>query len=140
MKTVVMSFLCFIKILACHKDQFCDEVVIVEEIIFHEEHEVLNDIHYDRNNIETSGIILDVSVVLSVHEDQHVSSEYSNVEEQVYFAEDFSPDYEAEIDEKLAAKAREDSSMFFPSFSESKAEFVCCSYKGNARGYSCPGN
>jgi hypothetical protein len=126
------EFSLFYKDSACHKDQFCDEVVIVEESIFHEEHEVLNDIHYDRDNIETSGIISDVSVVLSVHEDQHVSSEYPNVEEQVYSAEDFSPDYEAEIDEKLAAKAREGSSMFFPSFSESKAEFVCCSYKGNA--------
>jgi hypothetical protein len=110
---------------ACHKYHIYDEVVIVEESIFHEEHEVLNDIHYDRNNIEMSGIISDVSVVLSVHEDQHVSSEYPNVEEQVYSAEYFSPDYEAEIDEKLAAKAREDSSMFFPSFSELKAEFVC---------------
>jgi hypothetical protein len=50
----------------------------------------------------------------------------------VYSAEDCSPDYEAEIDEKLATKDREGSSMFFPSFSESKAEFVCFSYKGNA--------
>jgi hypothetical protein len=96
----------------------------VEEIICREEHEVLNDFHYDRNNIEMSGIISDVSVILSVHEDQHVSSEYPNVEEQVYSAEDFSPDYEAEIDEKIAAKDREDSSMFFLSFSESKAMFV----------------
>jgi hypothetical protein len=58
-----------------------DEVVIVEEIIFREEKEVLNNIHYDRNNIETYGIILDVSVVLRIHEDQNVSYEYSNVEE-----------------------------------------------------------
>jgi hypothetical protein len=107
--------------------------VLTEESIFHEEHEVLNDIHYDRDNIETSGIISDVSVFLSVHEDQHVSSEYPNVEEQVYSAEDFSLDYEAEIDEKLAAKAKEGSSMFFPSFSELKVEFVCCSYKGNTK-------
>jgi hypothetical protein len=62
-----------------HKYHIYDEVVIVEERIFHEDHEGLNDIHYDRNNIETSGIISYVSVVLSVHEYQHVSSEYPNV-------------------------------------------------------------
>jgi hypothetical protein len=55
--------------------------------------------------------------------------EYPNVKEQVYSAEYFSPEYEAKIDEKLATKTREDSSMFFPSFLESKAEFFCCSYK-----------
>jgi hypothetical protein len=69
---------------ASHENQICDEAFIVEESIFHEDQEVLNDIHYDRNNIETSGIISDVSVVLNVHEDQHVSFEYSDVEEQVY--------------------------------------------------------
>ena len=111
------EFSLFYKDSACHKDQFCDEAVIVEESICHEEHEVLNDIHYDRNNIETSGIISNVSVVLSVHEDQHVSSEYPNVEEKVYTVEDFSLDYEAEIDEKVEAKSREGYSMFFPSFS-----------------------
>jgi hypothetical protein len=47
--------------------------------ICHEDQEVLNDIHYDRNNIETSGIILDVSVVFNVYEDQHVSFEYFDV-------------------------------------------------------------
>jgi hypothetical protein len=121
---------------AYHKCHIYDEAVIVEENICREEHEVLNDIHYDRNNIETSGIISYVSVVLSIHEDQHVSSEYPNVEEQVYSVEDFSLDYEVEIDEKLAAKAREDSSMFFPSFSKLKAELVCCSYKGDAEDIS----
>jgi hypothetical protein len=115
-----------------HKYHIYDEVVIVEESIFHEDHEVLNDIHYDRNNIETSGIISYVSVVLSVHEYQHVSSEYPNVEEQVYSVEYFSPDYTTEIDENLAAKDREYSSMFFPTFSESKAEFVCFFYKVDA--------
>jgi hypothetical protein len=117
---------------AYHKYHIYDEVVIVEESIFREEHEVLNDIHYDRNNIETSGIISNVFVLLSVHEDQHVSSEYPNVKEQVYSVEDFSPNYEVEIDEKLASKAREDSSMFFSSFSELKEDFVFFSYKGDA--------
>jgi hypothetical protein len=56
-----------------------------------EDQEVLNDIHYDRNNIEASDIISDVSVVLIVHEDQHVSFEYFDVKEQVYTSVDISP-------------------------------------------------
>jgi hypothetical protein len=119
-----------------HESLICDEAFIVEENIYHEDHEVLNDIHYDSNNTETSGIISDVSVVLNIHEDQHVSSEYSDVEEQVYSAVDISPDYEAEIDDKLVKKTREDSSLFFPSFSELKADFVCCSYEENAEDIS----
>jgi hypothetical protein len=63
------------------------------------------------------------------HEDQHVSFEYSDVEEKVYYAIDISPDYEAEINDKLVKKTREDSSLFFPSFSELKVDFVCCSYE-----------
>jgi hypothetical protein len=55
---------------ASHKNQICDEAFIMEEIIFHEDQEVLNDIHYDRNNIETYGIISYVVVVLNVYEDQ----------------------------------------------------------------------
>jgi hypothetical protein len=78
----------------------------------------LNDIHYDRNNIETSSIISYVSIVLNVYEDQHVSFEYSDVEEKVYTSVDISPDYEVEINDKLVKKkTREDSSLFFPSFS-----------------------
>jgi hypothetical protein len=115
-----------------HENQICDEAFIVEEIIFHKDQQVLNDIHYDRNNIETFGIISDVSVVLNVYEDQHVSFEYFDVEEKVYTSVDISPDYEAKINDKLVKKAREDSSQFFPSFSELKAKFVCCSYKENA--------
>jgi hypothetical protein len=45
---------------------------------------------------------------------------------------DISPDYEAEINDKLVKKTREVSSLFFPSFSELKADFVCCSYEENA--------
>jgi hypothetical protein len=84
-----------------HKNQIYDEVFIVEESIYHEDQEVLNDIHYDINNIETYGIISNVFVVLNVYEDQHVSFEYSNVKEQVYTSVDISPDYEAEINDKL---------------------------------------
>jgi hypothetical protein len=51
---------------ACHKDQICDEAFIVKESICHEYHELLNDIHYHRNNIEMYGIISDVSVVFVI--------------------------------------------------------------------------
>jgi hypothetical protein len=56
-----------------HESLICDEESIVEEKIYHEDHVVLNDIHYDRNNIEKFGIISDVSVVLNIHEYQHIS-------------------------------------------------------------------
>jgi hypothetical protein len=102
---------------ASHENQICDEAFIVEESIFHEYQEMLNDIHYDRNNTETSGIISNVSVVLNVYEDQHVSFEYSDIEEKVYATIDICPDYEAEINDKLVKKTREYSSLFFPSFS-----------------------
>jgi hypothetical protein len=87
-----------------HENQICDEAFIEEESIFHEDQEALNDIHYDKNNIETSGIISDVYVVLNVYEDQHVSFEYSDVEEQVYTSVDISPDYDSEINDKLVKK------------------------------------
>jgi hypothetical protein len=92
----------------------------VEERICHEDQEVLNDILYDRKNIETYGIISDVSVVLNFYEDQHVSVECYDVKEKVYTLVDISPDYEAEINDKLVKKTREDSSLFFPRFSELK--------------------
>jgi hypothetical protein len=78
---------------------------------------VLNDIHYDKNNIETSGIISDVSIFLNVYEYQHVSFEYSDVKGKVYTLVDISPNYEAEIDDKLVKKTTEDSYLFFPRFS-----------------------
>jgi hypothetical protein len=64
-----------------HESPICDEAFIVEENIYHEYHEVLNYIHYDSNNTETSNIISYVSVVLNVHEDQHLSFEYSDEKE-----------------------------------------------------------
>jgi hypothetical protein len=101
---------------ASHESLICDESFIVEEKIYHEDHEVLNDIHYDRNNIETTSIISDVSVVLIFHEDQHISFEYCNDEEQVFSAVDISLDCEAEIYNKLVKRTREDFSLFFPIF------------------------
>jgi hypothetical protein len=100
-----------------HESLICDDTFIVEENIYHEYHEVLNDIHYDRNNIEMSGIISNVYVVLNVHEDQHLSFEFSDDEEKVNYVVDISPDYEAEIDDKLVKRTKEDLSLFFPSFS-----------------------
>jgi hypothetical protein len=46
---------------------------------------------------------------------------------------DISLDYEDEINDKLVKKTREDSSLFFPSFSKLKADFVCFSYEENAK-------
>jgi hypothetical protein len=54
--------------------------------------------------METSSIISDVSVVLNVHEEQHISVEYSDVKEKVYKSVDISPDYESEISDKLVKK------------------------------------
>jgi hypothetical protein len=98
---------------ASHKSWICDEAFIVEERIFHEDQGVLNDIHYDRNNIETSGIISDVSVV---YEDQHVSFEYPDVKNQVYSAVDISLEYEDEINDKLVKKLGKIPPCIFLSF------------------------
>jgi hypothetical protein len=74
-----------------HENQICDKASIAEDSSYHEHQEMLNDIHYERNYIETSDIISDVSVVLNVHEDKHVSFEYSDIQEQEYTsAEDIS--------------------------------------------------
>jgi hypothetical protein len=102
---------------AIQESPICDEAFIVEENIYHEDHGVLNDIHYDRNNIETSGIISDVSIVLNIHEYQHLSFEYSYDKEKVYSAVDISPECEVEIDDKLVKITRECFSLFFPRFS-----------------------
>jgi hypothetical protein len=42
----------------------------------------------------------------------------------VYTSVDIYLDYEAEINDKLVKKTREYSSLFFPRFSELKADFV----------------
>jgi hypothetical protein len=46
----------------------------------------------------------------------------------VFSAVDISPNCEANIDDKLVKKTREDFSLFFPRFSQLKAYFVCFSY------------
>jgi hypothetical protein len=99
---------------ASHENHICDEVFTVEESIFYEGLEVLDDIHYDGCSTETSGIISDVSVLLDVHEDQHVSFENSDVYEQMFSAVDISPGYGTE------------------------ADVVCCSYEENAEDISVP--
>jgi hypothetical protein len=113
---------------ASHEIPICDESFIVEENIYHGDHEVLHDIHYDSNNTETYDIIPDVFVVLNFHDDQHLSFEYSDDEEQVYYAVDISPHYETRTDNKLVKRTREYFSLFFPSFSDLKADVVCFSY------------
>jgi hypothetical protein len=63
-----------------HETHICDVTSILEEDIYQADQEVLN----DRNNMETFAIISDVSVVLYIDEDQHVSYEYINVKEQMH--------------------------------------------------------
>jgi hypothetical protein len=123
------NFSLLYKYFAIHESQICDEAFTEEENIYHEEKEVLNGILYVNNNTKTSGIISDLSLALNVHEDQHVSFEYVDDEEQVYSVVDISSDYECEIDDKLVTKTTEDSSLFFPSFSGLKEDFVCFSYE-----------
>ena len=89
------EFYFFHKDSSSHESHIHDEAVNEEESIYHEDQEVLNDIHYVNNNTKMSSIISYVSVVSNVHEDQHVSFEYSDVEEKVYTSVDISPDYEA---------------------------------------------
>jgi hypothetical protein len=98
---------------ASHERQICDEAIIVEENIYHEYQEMLNDIHDDNNSTKTYGIISAAFVFLNVHEYQHVSFEYSDVKEKVYSVVDISLDCEAKIDDKLVKITREDFSLFF---------------------------
>jgi hypothetical protein len=123
---------------ASHENHICDEVVTVEESIFYEELEVLDDIHYDNHSTETSGIILEVYVPLVVHADQHVSFENSEVQEKMFSAVDISPEYGTEIDDKLVKRTSEDFSLFLPRFSGLKAEVVCFSCEENAEDISVP--
>jgi len=76
-----------------HKNQICDVTSIIEEDIYHEDQEVLN----DSNNIETSSIISDVSVVLDIDEDQHISLEYSDVKEQEHGYTSTEESYRSEL-------------------------------------------
>jgi hypothetical protein len=57
------------------------------------------------------------------------SSDHKNIVE-------ISPNYEAEINDKLVKKNREVSSLVFPSLSELKADFICYSYEENVEDIS----
>jgi hypothetical protein len=74
------EFSSYHKDLACHKNQISDKDFIIEEDIHLEDQEVLNDC----NDIETSDIISDVSIVLEIHENQHISFECFEVKEKMY--------------------------------------------------------
>jgi hypothetical protein len=54
---------------------------------------VLVDIHYHSYRTKTSGIISDISILIDVHKDQHVSLENSVVKEKMFSAIDISPGY-----------------------------------------------
>ena len=76
------EFSSFHKVFACHKDQVCDKVFIVEEDIYHVGQEVLK----DNSDMETSHIILDVSVVLNIDQNQHVSFGCIDVKEPMHIS------------------------------------------------------
>jgi hypothetical protein len=78
-----------------HANQICDKASISEDNIYHEDKEVFHDIHYDSSDIEISEIISDVFVVLNVHEDQHVSFEYSDIKEKGYTSAGKSSEFES---------------------------------------------
>jgi hypothetical protein len=80
------------------ENHVCDEAFTVEESIFYENLEALNDIHYVIPSTETSDIISDTSVLLDVHKDQHASCENSEFIEQMLSTVDSSPGYGVEAD------------------------------------------
>jgi hypothetical protein len=55
------------------EDHVHDEAFTMEEIIFHENIDVLNDINYVSPRTEAYDIISDASFLLDVHNDQHAS-------------------------------------------------------------------
>jgi hypothetical protein len=68
-----------------------DKAFSVEEIIFHEKIEVLNDISGVSSRMEASDIILDVSILLDVHKDQHASCGDYELVKQMWSTVDGSP-------------------------------------------------
>jgi hypothetical protein len=74
------EFSSFHKVFACHKDQVCDKVFIVEEDIYHVGQEVLKD------DSDVSDIISDVSVVLNIDKNQHVSFGCIDVKEPMHIS------------------------------------------------------
>jgi hypothetical protein len=78
------------------EDHVCDEAFTVEESIFYENLEALNDIHYVIPSTEASDIISDTSVLLDVHKDQRASCENSEFIEQMLSTVDSSPGYGVE--------------------------------------------
>jgi hypothetical protein len=74
------EFSLFHKVFSCHKDQVCDKDSIVEEDICHVGQEVLKD------NSDISDIISDVSVVLNIDQNQHVSFGCIDVKEPMHIS------------------------------------------------------
>jgi hypothetical protein len=80
------------------KDHVCDEAFTVEESIFYENLEALDDINYVSPSTEASDIISDTFVPLDVHKYQHASCENSEFIEQMLSIVDGSPEYRVEAD------------------------------------------
>jgi hypothetical protein len=80
------------------EDHAHDEALTVEESICCENIEVLDDINCVSPRTEASDIILDASILLDIHKDQHASCGDCEFAEQMWFMVDGSPEYRVEAD------------------------------------------
>jgi hypothetical protein len=80
------------------KDHVCDETFTMDESIFYENLEVLDDINYVIPSMEAYDIILDTSILLDVHKDQHASCENYEFIEKMLSIVDGSLEYRVEVD------------------------------------------
>jgi hypothetical protein len=80
------------------EDQVHDEAFTVEESIFQENTEVLNDINCVSPRTEASDIISDASILLDVHNDQNASCGNCEFIEKMWSMVDDSPGYRVEAD------------------------------------------
>jgi hypothetical protein len=80
------------------EDHVHDKAFTVEESIFHEKIEVLNDINCVGSRTEASDIISDASIPLEVHNDQHASGGSCELIEQMWSVVDDSLGYRVEAD------------------------------------------
>jgi transcriptional regulator of NAD metabolism len=80
------------------KDHVLDEDFTVEESIFYENLEALDDINYVIPSTEASDIISNTSIPLDIHKDQHASCENYEFIEKMLSIVDGSPEYRVEAD------------------------------------------
>ena len=80
------------------EDHVHDESFTMEESIFQENIEVLNDINCVSPRTEAFDIISDASILLDVHNDQHASCRNCEFIEKMWSIVDGSPGYRVEAD------------------------------------------